>query len=117
MNGNPEIRATLNRRYDDIESGRVKPISVEEMRKRLREKREACRGKSEPTFRLRRGEFTSIGAMPGLRRFVAHRNPAATNHAYARAGRSTRSAAGYSGPAFTYAFGPSPAPTALRESC
>ena len=34
------VRKTLDSRYDDLNSGRVKPIDGEEAFKRLREKRE-----------------------------------------------------------------------------
>jgi predicted DNA-binding protein len=37
-----EIQHTLNSRYDDLKSGRVKPISGEEMKQRLR-RRSAAR--------------------------------------------------------------------------
>lgn len=40
-----EIRQTLDRRYDDIKSGRVQLIDGEESRVRLREKHKARRAK------------------------------------------------------------------------
>jgi predicted transcriptional regulator len=38
-----QVRETIDRRYDDIKSGRVKPIDGEEAFARLREKSEARR--------------------------------------------------------------------------
>ena len=40
-----EVRQTLDRRYDDIKSGRVLLIDGEESRARLREKHKARRAK------------------------------------------------------------------------
>jgi predicted transcriptional regulator len=41
------MRETLDRRYDDLESGRVKPIDGEEAYRRLMEKTEAQRHRPE----------------------------------------------------------------------
>jgi hypothetical protein len=38
-----QTRETLNRRYDDLDSGRVKPIPGDEVKARLREKSAARR--------------------------------------------------------------------------
>ena len=38
LEGLAELRSTLDSRYDDLESGRVKPIDGEEARARLHEK-------------------------------------------------------------------------------
>ncbi len=40
------LRATLDGRYDDLQSGRVKPIDGEEARARLREKSEQRRARA-----------------------------------------------------------------------
>ena len=41
--GVPSVRKTLDSRYDDLESGRVKPIDGEEAFRQLREKSERRR--------------------------------------------------------------------------
>ncbi len=43
-----QTREMLNRRFDDLESGRVKPIDGEEVYRRLMEKTEAQRQHSRP---------------------------------------------------------------------
>jgi predicted transcriptional regulator len=41
-------RGTLNRRFDELESGQVKPIPLEEVRRLLKEKTEAQRRSTTP---------------------------------------------------------------------
>jgi putative addiction module component (TIGR02574 family) len=46
IDASAELRAELDRRFDDFKSGRVKPVSAEEVIARIRAKRSAKRAAS-----------------------------------------------------------------------